>query len=80
MALWGARAPGVGAPCRGGAGVPPFAGPGLIAGRAWPVRRCRRVLGGLAWCRLVRGGGVPHPPSMRRVGVRRRRRLMVLVE
>ena len=72
---------GVGAPCRGGAGAPPFAGPGLVAGRAWPVRRCRRVLEGLAWCRLVLGGGeVPHPPLIHRVGLRRRRRLVVRIE
>ena len=44
--------------CRagGGAGALLFAGPGLIA-RVGPVRRCRRVLGGLAWCHLVLGGG-----------------------
>ena len=48
---------GLAAPCGGGAGAPPFAGPGLVAGRVRPVRRCRRVLGGLAWCRLVLGGG-----------------------
>ena len=41
----------------GGAGAPPSAGPGLVAGRVGPVRRYRRVLGGLAWCRLVLEGG-----------------------
>ena len=55
----------MGAPCGEGVGAPPFAGPGLVAGRVWPVRRCQRVLESLAWCRLVlgRGGGSP-PPSM----------------
>ena len=51
-------------PCRWGAGASPFAGPGLIA-RVGPVRRRQRVLGGLAWCRLVpRGGGGGPPLSM----------------
>ena len=55
----------MGAPCGGGAGAPPFVGPGLVAGHAWPVRWCRRVLGGLAWCRLVLGGaGRSLPPSI----------------
>ena len=31
---------------------------------AGPVRRCRRVLGGLAWCCLVLGGGQSPPPSI----------------
>ena len=55
--------------CRagGGAGAPPFTGQGLIA-RVGPVRRLLRVLGGLAWCRLVLGGGVPRP-RIRHVGV-----------
>ena len=44
--------------CRvgGGAGAPPFAGPGLIA-RVGPVRRRRRLLGCVVWCHLVPGGG-----------------------
>ena len=54
--MWGVWAPGVSVPCGGGARAPPFAGPGLIA-RVGPVRRRRRVLGGLVWCRLVLGGG-----------------------
>ena len=58
----GAWAPWVSVPCGGGAGVPPFAGLGLIA-RVGPVRRRRRPLGGLARCRLVLGGGGP-PSSM----------------
>ena len=41
-----------------------------------------QVLGGLAWCRLVLGGGleVPRPPWTRHVGVRWRQRLVVWVE
>ena len=39
-----------------GAGALQFAGLGLIA-PVGPVRRCRRVLGGLVWCCLVLGGG-----------------------
>ena len=66
-------APGLASPCGGGAGAPPFAGPAFVAGRVGPVRRCRRVLGGLAWCCLVLGG-------IRHVGVRWRRRLVVRVE
>ena len=54
--MWGVWAPGANVPCGGGAGAPPFAGPGLIA-RVGPVRRRGRVLGGFAWCRLVLGGG-----------------------
>ena len=56
---------GAGGKCavRGGAGAQPFAGPGLIA-RVGPVRRCRRVMGGLALCRLVLGGGGGPPSSM----------------
>ena len=69
--------------CRagGGAGAPPFAGPGLIA-RVEVVRRCWRVLGGFAWCRLVLGGGgeVPGCPWIRHVGVWWRQRLVVCVE
>ena len=53
----------MGAPCGGGAGAPPFAGPGLVA-RVGPVGRCRRVLGGLARRRLVLGGGGSPPPSI----------------
>ena len=82
MAVWGVWAPGASVPCRGGAGAPPFAGPGLIA-RVRPVRRCRRVLGGLVWCRPVLGGGggeVFRPPWVRHVGVRWWRRLVVWVE
>ena len=56
MAPWVVWAPGASVPCGGGAGAPPFAGPGLIA-RVGPVRRRRRVLGGFAWCCLVLGGG-----------------------
>ena len=43
-----------------------FGGPGLVA-PVRPVRRCRRVLGGLAWCRLVLGGRgeVSRPPGIR---------------
>ena len=64
MAPCGAWTLGVGAACRGGVGAPPFAGAGLVAGQARPVRRCRRVLGGLAWCHLVlRGGGGESPSS-----------------
>ena len=54
--MWGVWAPGASGRCGEGAGAPPFAGPGLIA-QVGPVRRRRRVLGGLAWCRLVLGGG-----------------------
>ena len=54
--MWGVWAPGVGAPCGGGAGAPLFAGQGLVA-QVEPVRRCRRVLGGFPWCCLVLGGG-----------------------
>ena len=68
--------------CRAGgeAGMPPFAGPGHIA-RVRPVRRRRRVLGGLAWCRLVLGGGgeVPRRPWIR-IEVWWRQRLVVWVE
>ena len=68
-------------PCGGGAGAPPFAGPGLIA-RVGPVRRRRRPLGGLARCRLVLGGGeeVPRRPWIRHVGVWWRQWLVVWVE
>ena len=55
MGVW---APWASVPLGGGAGAPPFAGPGLIA-RVGPVRRRRRPLGGLARCRLVLGGGGP---------------------
>ena len=55
-------APWASVPCGGGAGEPPFAGPGLIA-QVGPVRRRRRPLGGFAWCRLVLGGGGGGPPS-----------------
>ena len=80
MAVWGVWAPGASVPCGGGAGAPPFAGPGLIA-QVGPARRCRRVLGGLAWCRLVLGGGeVPRRPWIRHVGVWWRQRLVVWVE
>ena len=61
--MWVAWAPGASVPCGAGAGAPPFAGPGLIA-QVGPVRRPRRVLGGLAWCRLVLGGGGGPPLSM----------------
>ena len=79
--MWGMWAPGASVPCRGGAGAPPFAGRGLIAG-VGPVRRRRRVLEGLAWCRLVLGGGgeVPCCPWIRRVGVWWQQRLVVWVE
>ena len=60
--MWGVWAPGASVPSGGGARAPPFAGPGLIA-RVGPVRRCWRDLEGLAWCRLVLGGGGP-PSSM----------------
>ena len=78
MGLW---APWASVPCGGGAGAPPFAGPGLIA-RVGPVRRRRRPLGGLARCRLVLGGGeeVPRRPWIRHVGVWWRQRLVVWVE
>ena len=82
MALWGVWAPGASVPCGGGAKVPPFAGPGLIA-RVGPVRRRRRVLGGFSSCRLVLGGGggeVPRCPWICHVGVRWRQRLVVWVE
>ena len=55
-------APGASVPCGGGTGAPLFAGPGLIA-RVGPVRRCPGVLGGLAWCRPVLGGGREGPLS-----------------
>ena len=45
----------MGAPCGGGAEAPPFAGPGLV-GQVGPVKRRRRVLGGLARRCLVLGG------------------------
>ena len=80
--MWGVWVPGASVPCGGGAGVPPFGGPGLIA-RIRPVRRRRRVLGGLAWCRLVlggRGGKVSSCPWIRQVGVWWRQRLVVWVE
>ena len=56
-------APWASVPCGGGAGAPPFAGPGLIA-RVGPVLRRQRPLGGLARCRLVLGGGGGPPSSM----------------
>ena len=79
--MWGVWAPGASVLCGGVAGAPPFAGPGLIA-RVGPVRRCQRVLGGLAWCRLVqgRGGEVPRPPWIYHVGVWWRQGLVVRVE
>ena len=79
--MWGVWALGASVPCGGGAGTPPFAGPGLIA-RFGPVRRHRRVLGGFACCRLVlgRGGEVPRRPWIRDVGVWWRQRLVVWVE
>ena len=80
--MWGVWAPGASVLCGGGAGAPPFAGPGLIA-RVGPLRRRRRVLGGLAWCRLVLGGGggeVPRRPWISHVGVWWRQRLVVWVE
>ena len=79
VAVWGVWAQEMGALCEGGAGVSPFGGPGLVA-QVRAVRRCWRVLGGLAWCRLVLGGGVPRPPWIRHIGVRRRQRLVVRVE
>ena len=80
VAVCGMRAPVASVPCGGGAGAPPFAGPGLIA-RVRPVRRRQRVLGGLAWCRLVLGGGGKFPcrPWIH-VGVWWRQRLVVWVE
>ena len=79
--MGGVWAPGASVPCGGGAGAPPFAGPGLIA-RVGPVRRRGRVLGGFARCRLVLGGGaeVPRCPWIRHVGVWWRQRLVVWVE
>ena len=79
--MWGVWAPGASVPCGGGAGAPPFAGPGPIA-RVGPVRRRRRVLGGFVWCRLVLGGGggVPRRPWIRHIGVWWRQRLLVWVE
>ena len=75
--------PSASVPCRGGAGAPPFAGPGLIA-RVGPVRRRRRPLGGLARCRLELGGGgggeVACRPWIRHVGVWWRQWLAVWVE
>ena len=47
----------------GGAGAPPFAGPGLVAGRVGPVRRRRRGLGGPRVVQPGTGGGGP-PPSL----------------
>ena len=44
----------------GGAEAQPFAGPPLVA-RVAPVRRCQRVLGGLARRRMVLGGGGESP-------------------
>ena len=73
--MWRVWAPGARVPCGGGAGAPPFAGPGLIA-RIGPVKRRRRVLGG-AW---YWGGGVPRRPWIRHVGVWWRQRLLVWVE
>ena len=60
VAVWGLWASGASLPCGGGAGAPPFAGPGLIA-QVGPVTRRRRVLGGLAWCCQVLGGGGRSP-------------------
>ena len=79
--MWGVWVPGASVPHGGGAGALPFAGPGLIA-RVGPVRRRRRVLGGLAWCRLVLGGGeeVSCRPWIRHVGMWWRQRLVILVE
>ena len=79
--MWGVWAPWASVPCGGGAGVPPFAEPGLIA-RVGLVRRRRRVLGGFVWCRLVLAGGgeVPRRPWIRHVGVWWRQRLVVWVE
>ena len=77
--MWGVWAPGASVPCGGGAGAPPFAGPGLIA-RVGPVRRRQRVLEGFARCRLVLGGGVPRRPWICHVGVWWQQRLVVWVE
>ena len=64
-ALWSVSAGGGGMRrVREGAGAPPLAGPGLIAGQVPPVRRRRRVLGSLAWCCLVVGGGGSPQPSI----------------
>ena len=75
---------GAGGECavRGGSGSAAVCGTrGLIA-RVGPVRRRWRVLGGLAWCRLVPDGGgeVPRRPRIRHVGVWWRQRLVVWVE
>ena len=80
-ARWECGRPGRVCRAGGGAGAPPFAGPGLIA-RAGPVRRRRRPLGGLARCRLVLGGGgeVPRRPWIRHIGVWWRQWLVVWVE
>ena len=75
--MWGVWAPGANVPCGGGAGAPPCAGPGLIA-RLGPVRKRRRDLGGLAWCRLVRGGGGGPPSSMVAAGAGGMGRVTVL--
>ena len=80
--MWGVSAPGASVPCGGGAGAPLFAGPGPIA-RVPSVRRRQRVLGGLAWCRLVLGAGggeVRRRPWIRHVGVWWQQRLVVWVE
>ena len=80
VAVFGVFAPWASVPCGGGAGAPPFAGPGLIA-RVGPVRRRQRVLEGFAWCRLVLGGGgVPRCLWILHVGVWWRQRLVVWVE
>ena len=71
LAVWGVWALGANVPCGGGAGAPPFAGPGLIA-RAGQISRRRRVLGG-------GGAKVPCRPWIRHVGVWWRQRLVVWV-
>ena len=63
-AIGGVRAGG-GCAARGGGGSRPFTGPGLVAWRVGPVRRRRRGLRVLAWCRLVLRVGVRNsPPSV----------------
>ena len=76
--VWRVWAPWASVSCGGGAGAPPFAGPGLIA-RLGPVGR---VLGGFAWCSPVLGGvgEVPCRAWIRHVGMWWRQRLVVWVE
>ena len=59
----GVWAPGASVPCGGGAGAPPFAGPGLIA-RVGPVKRRGGSWGALRGAAWYWGGGAGSASSM----------------